>query len=82
MMCPNASVGTCAGFAHPDPRWLVTGTGWFDALVGVVAGIVLMWFALVVALLLVRPRRGLLQEALRLLPDLVREHAYPPSVAA
>ncbi|QGK68957.1 DUF1232 domain-containing protein [Allosaccharopolyspora coralli] len=50
----------------------MTGTGWVDAVIGVVGGIVLMWFVLVVALLMLRPQRESVQEALRLLPDLVR----------
>jgi uncharacterized membrane protein YkvA (DUF1232 family) len=50
----------------------VTGSFWWDLLVGVVASLLLAWFALVVALVIVRPRGGLLREALRLLPDVLR----------
>jgi uncharacterized membrane protein YkvA (DUF1232 family)/membrane-associated phospholipid phosphatase len=39
---------------------------------GVAAGLLLAWVALVGALLLARPRGGLLREAVRLLPDLLR----------
>ena len=45
---------------------------WFDLLLGLAAGLLLAWAALVVALVIVRPRSGLLGEALRLLPDLLR----------
>ncbi|WP_439657402.1 YkvA family protein [Lentzea sp. HUAS TT2] len=46
-------------------------TGW-DLLIGVAAALVLTWAALLVALVVVRPRGGLLREALRLLPDVLR----------
>jgi uncharacterized membrane protein YkvA (DUF1232 family) len=46
-------------------------TGW-DLLIGIAAALVLTWVALLVALLVVRPRGGLLREALRLLPDVLR----------
>ena len=39
---------------------------------GIAAGVLLAWLALVVVLFAVRPRGGLLQEALRLLPDTLR----------
>jgi uncharacterized membrane protein YkvA (DUF1232 family) len=48
------------------------GSWWLDLLLGVVAGLLLAWVALIVALVIVRPRGGLLREALRLLPDLLR----------
>jgi uncharacterized membrane protein YkvA (DUF1232 family) len=41
-------------------------------LVGVGAAILLSWLALLLALLVVRPRGPLLKEALRLLPDVLR----------
>jgi len=50
----------------------VTGSFWWDLLLGVVAALLLAWLALVVALVIVRPRGGLLREALRLLPDVLR----------
>jgi len=50
----------------------VTGSFRWDLLIGVAAALVLAWAALVVALLVVRPRGGLLREALRLLPDVLR----------
>jgi uncharacterized membrane protein YkvA (DUF1232 family) len=40
--------------------------------VAVLAGLVVAWLVLVVALLLARPRGGLFAEAVRLLPDLLR----------
>jgi uncharacterized membrane protein YkvA (DUF1232 family) len=50
----------------------MTGSLWWDLALGVLAGLVLVWLALVVGLILVRPRSGLLREALRLLPDVLR----------
>ena len=49
-----------------------TGRMWREVLVWVVAGLVVTWLAMVVALLVVRPRGSLLKESLRLLPDLLR----------
>ena len=48
------------------------GSWWLDLLVGLAAGLLLAWIALVIALMIARPRGGLLREALRLLPDLLR----------
>jgi uncharacterized membrane protein YkvA (DUF1232 family) len=48
------------------------GSWWLDLLVSVAAGWLLAWVALIVALIVARPRGGLLREALRLLPDLLR----------
>ncbi|MCW2638130.1 MAG: PA-phosphatase [Dactylosporangium sp.] len=45
--------------------------GW-EIVAGVAAGLLVSWLALVGALLVGRPRRGALSEALRLLPDLLR----------
>ncbi|MCR3749326.1 YkvA family protein [Lentzea californiensis] len=50
----------------------MTGSSWWDLLIGVTAALVLTWVALIVALVVVRPRGGLLREALRLLPDVLR----------
>lgn len=50
----------------------MTGHWWLDLAVGVVAGLVLGWLALVVGLLVGMPRGSVLREALRLLPDVVR----------
>jgi uncharacterized membrane protein YkvA (DUF1232 family) len=50
----------------------MTGSFWWDLALGLVAALVLAWLALVVGLILVRPRGGLLREALRLLPDVLR----------
>jgi uncharacterized membrane protein YkvA (DUF1232 family) len=50
----------------------VTGSFWWDLLIGIGAALLLMWIALVVVLIAMRPRGGLLTEALRLLPDVVR----------
>ncbi len=48
------------------------GSWWADLLLGIAAGLVLTWLALIVALVIMRPRGGLLREALRVLPDLLR----------
>ena len=50
----------------------MTGSIWWDLVLGLVAALVLVWLALVVGLIVVRPRGGLLREALRLLPDVLR----------
>lgn len=50
----------------------MTGSFWWDLVLGVAAALLLAWLALVVVLLAVRPRGGLLREALRLLPDVLR----------
>jgi uncharacterized membrane protein YkvA (DUF1232 family) len=50
----------------------MTGSVWWDLVLGLVAALVLVWLALVVGLILVRPRGGLLREVLRLLPDVLR----------
>jgi uncharacterized membrane protein YkvA (DUF1232 family) len=50
----------------------MTGSIWWDLLIGVAAALVLAWVALVIALVIARPRGGLLREAFRILPDLLR----------
>ncbi|MFF4761636.1 YkvA family protein [Streptomyces sp. NPDC001292] len=45
---------------------------WWDILIATGAGVLAAWVALLIALLLIRPRGALLSEAVRLLPDLVR----------
>jgi uncharacterized membrane protein YkvA (DUF1232 family) len=50
----------------------VWGSWWIDLLLGVVAGLVLAWLVMFVALVIARPRGRLLREALRVLPDLLR----------
>ena len=50
----------------------MTGSFWGDLLIGLAAALVVAWLVLIVALVLVRPRGGLLREALRLLPDVLR----------
>jgi uncharacterized membrane protein YkvA (DUF1232 family) len=47
-------------------------TFWLELLIGVAAALLLVWVALVVVLVVVRPRGGLLKEAVRLLPDVLR----------
>jgi uncharacterized membrane protein YkvA (DUF1232 family) len=50
----------------------MTGTFWWDLAIGIAAALVVAWLALVIALLVFRPRGGLLREALRILPDALR----------
>ena len=50
----------------------MTGSFWLDLLAGAGTALLLAWLALVVALVLARPRGALLTEALRLLPDVLR----------
>lgn len=45
---------------------------WWEVLVGIAVALVASWFVLLVGLILVRPQGSLLQEALRILPDLLR----------
>jgi uncharacterized membrane protein YkvA (DUF1232 family) len=45
---------------------------WWQTLIGIGAALVLAWAALVLALLIAKPKRALLREAIRLLPDLLR----------
>ncbi len=50
----------------------MTGSFWLDLAIGLAAALLLAWVTLAVTLVLVRPRGGLLREALRILPDAVR----------
>ena len=50
----------------------MTGLRWADLLIGIASAMLLAWVALLIALVIVRPRSGLLREALRLLPDVLR----------
>ncbi|TKG61883.1 YkvA family protein [Prauserella endophytica] len=50
----------------------MTGSFWWDLLISVVATLVLAWLALGIALMVLRPRGGLLREAVRVLPDVLR----------
>ena len=45
---------------------------WWDILIATGAAVVAAWLAMVVALVLIRPKGALLAEAIRLLPDLLR----------
>ncbi|MEU4425520.1 DUF1232 domain-containing protein [Actinoplanes sp. NPDC024001] len=45
---------------------------WAQTLIGVTAALLLVWLALIAALLIAKPEKGLLREALRLLPDVLR----------
>ena len=50
----------------------MTGSWWWDLVIGIAAALVVAWLALVVTLIVIRPRGSLLAEALRLLPDVLR----------
>jgi uncharacterized membrane protein YkvA (DUF1232 family) len=50
----------------------MTGSFWWDLVLGAAAALLLAWLVLVAALVIIRPRDGLLREALRLLPDVLR----------
>ena len=50
----------------------MTGSFWPGLLIGAGTALLLAWLALIVALVLARPRGVLLREALRLLPDVLR----------
>jgi len=45
---------------------------WREILIALVAAILLSWLAMVVALVIIRPKGNLLGESLRILPDLIR----------
>ena len=45
---------------------------WWQTLISLAAALLLAWIALLVALLIAKPDKGQLKEALRLLPDLLR----------
>lgn len=48
-------------------------SGWIVGIVaGVAVAVLVIWLCLVIALVLVRPKGGLLREAMRILPDTVR----------
>ena len=50
----------------------MTGSFWWDLVIGVGSALLLAWLALLIALAILRPRGGLLREALRVLPDVLR----------
>lgn len=49
----------------------MTGSWWLEALIGVAAGLLVAWLVLLLVLVRVRPREGVLREAMRLLPDVL-----------
>jgi uncharacterized membrane protein YkvA (DUF1232 family) len=51
---------------------VVTGSAWWDVAIGVAAALLLTWLALIIVLVIVRPKGGLPREALRILPDVLR----------
>lgn len=50
----------------------MTGTWWLDMLIGIAVALLVTWLALIIVLAIARPRGGLLREAMRLLPDVLR----------
>jgi hypothetical protein len=65
----------------------MTGSFWWDLALGIAAALLLAWLALVLALLVARPRGSLMREALRVLPDVLRllrrlaaDKTLPPGV--
>lgn len=50
----------------------MTGSFWWDLIIGLAAALVLAWVAMVIALMMARPRASLLREAMRILPDALR----------
>lgn len=50
----------------------MTGIWGWDLLIGLVVALLITWLVLIATLAIVRPRGGLLREALRLLPDVLR----------
>jgi uncharacterized membrane protein YkvA (DUF1232 family) len=50
----------------------MTGSFWWNLLIGSAAALLVPWLALVLTLIIARPRGGLLREALRVLPDVIR----------
>lgn len=60
---------------------------WIDVLISIGIALLVIWLALIVALLVVKPTKVALKEALRLLPDLLRllrrlaaDHTLPRGV--
>ncbi|GII57574.1 hypothetical protein Pth03_59630 [Planotetraspora thailandica] len=45
---------------------------WWDIVLGIAVALIVSWLLLIGALIIVRPEAGLLKEALRILPDLLR----------
>lgn len=50
----------------------MTGSFWWDLIAGIAIAMLLVWLSLVLVLFVARPRGGLLREALRVLPDVLR----------
>jgi uncharacterized membrane protein YkvA (DUF1232 family) len=50
----------------------MTGSYWLDIAIGLAAALVFAWVALLAALVIIRPPSGLLREAVRILPDVLR----------
>lgn len=50
----------------------MTGSLWWDAPIGVACALLVAWIVLIIVLAVARPTGGLLREALRVLPDVLR----------
>lgn len=50
----------------------MTGHWWLDLVISLAVGLLVVWALLIGTLAVVRPRDGLLREAVRLLPDVIR----------
>ena len=50
----------------------MTSSFWWDLLLSLCGTLIIAWIALVTALVIIRPRHGLLRPAVRLLPDVLR----------
>lgn len=50
----------------------MSGSFWWNLLISAAAALLLTWLALVVTLIILRPRGPLLREAVRVLPDVLR----------
>jgi uncharacterized membrane protein YkvA (DUF1232 family) len=50
----------------------MTGQAWLDVVIVAVAGLVLLWAALLVVLWVAKPQGSLVKESMRLVPDLLR----------
>lgn len=50
----------------------MTGSWWLNTLLGIAAALFAAWLVLLIVLAIARPRGGLMREAIRLLPDVLR----------
>jgi uncharacterized membrane protein YkvA (DUF1232 family) len=50
----------------------VIGSFWWDVAIGIAVALIVAWVALIISLMIIRPPGGLLREAVRILPDVLR----------